>query len=214
MFTGIIQAVGTIKQITDKGAIRDLVIGVDEQFTNGIHIGDSIAVNGTCLTVVSFSSALFVVQAVEETRAATTLGAIREGTRVNLEKALAAGERIGGHFVQGHVDGMGIITTIERQSNKIRLTVAVNKDLVRFMIDKGSVAVDGISLTIQKVEEDMISIAIIPHTFSVTTLSERKVGDKLNIEADVLGKYVISYLAKGKGNSGTITQEKLRESGF
>jgi riboflavin synthase len=214
MFTGIIQTIGTIKKITDKGAVRDLVIGIDEQYTHGVHIGDSIAVNGTCLTVVSFSSTSFVAQTVEETRATTTLGKMREGTRVNLEKALAAGERMGGHFVQGHVDGIGVITTIDRQSNKISLSVAVHKELVRYMIDKGSVAIDGISLTIQKVEGGSISIAIIPHTFAATTLSERTVGDKVNIEADVLGKYVISYLSKGKGNSGTITSEKLRENGF
>jgi riboflavin synthase len=214
MFTGIIQTIGTIKKITDKGAVRDFLIGVEEQFTHGVHIGDSIAVNGTCLTVVSFSSTSFVVQAVEETRATTTLGNMREGTRVNLEKALAAGERLGGHFVQGHVDGIGVITTIDRQSNKVSLSVAVQKELVCYMIDKGSIAIDGISLTIQKAEGESVSIAIIPHTFTATTLSEKKIGDRVNLEADVLGKYVISYLSKGKGNSGSITPEKLRENGF
>ncbi len=214
MFTGIIQTIDTVKNIIAKGIVRDLVIGIDKGFTDDVRIGDSIAVNGTCLTVVTVSDLTFTVQMVEETRKSTTLGDVCEGRRVNLEKALAVGERLGGHFVQGHVDGTGVITAIDRQDNNSRFLVDVPKELVRFMIEKGSIAIDGVSLTIQEIRGEVISIAIIPHTYAATTLSEKRIGDKVNLEVDVLGKYVIAYLTKGKGNSDAISYERLRENGF
>lgn len=214
MFTGIIEAVGTTKKITHKGKVSDLTISVEEPFTKELRIGDSIAINGTCLTVVSFDSSSFAVQMVEATRNTTSLGALREGVQVNLEKALAASGRFDGHFVQGHVDGVGSIAAIDKGRDDVTLTINVGQELSRYMISKGSVAIDGISLTIQRRQEGSITIAVIPHTYRETTLARKKVGDTVNIEADVLGKYVVSYLSAGKQDAASLTVKKLRENGF
>ncbi|MBN1492589.1 MAG: riboflavin synthase [Candidatus Omnitrophica bacterium] len=214
MFTGIIQTIGTIDAISQNGSVTDLSIRVKNDFTAGLALGDSIAINGTCLTVVRFDEDSFSVQIVDATKKTTTLGKLSKGAVVNLEKALAANGRLDGHFVQGHVDGVGVVKAIDKRTKAIWLTIAVDKGLMQYMIDKGSVAIDGISLTIQEIEGAIFSVAIIPHTFAVTNLSTKKVGDIINIETDLLGKYVISYLSKAKGNKESLTVDKLRENGF
>ena len=189
MFTGIIEAVGTLAGIRRGGQSARLTVhapGVAES----VEMGDSVAVNGICLTAVAREGVNLSFDAVPETIQRTSLKAARVGDRVNLERALAAGQRMGGHFVQGHVDGAGIIQSIKPEDNARVLSIALPPDLARYLIPKGSVSVDGVSLTVMDANPESFTVSIIPHTWEHTNLKDRRTGDSVNIEVDMLAKYV------------------------
>lgn len=189
MFTGLIEEVGQIKSVLPIAGGKKLFISAKE-IMDDISIDSSVAVNGTCLTVVKFSDEGFWVETVAETLMKTTLGFVSVGALVNLERAMRLQDRLGGHIVQGHVNGMSKITRIEKLGENYALDVEVNKDIERFMISEGSIALDGISLTIARLSGKIVGINIIPHTWANTNLKSLKVGDFINTEVDVIVKYV------------------------
>jgi riboflavin synthase len=193
MFTGLVETLGTVEALTPEGAGTRLAVraaGIAGELT----LGESVAINGACLTVVARDEKSFSFQAGPETLARTNLGALRPGDRVNLERSLRVGDRLGGHLVQGHVDAVGTID--ERRPDGEWLTVWFRcpPDLTAEMVSKGSVAVDGVSLTLVEVTADRFSVALIPHTLAQTTLGFKQPGDAVNLETDVVGKYVVKYL--------------------
>jgi len=193
MFTGIIEVVGSVAELSRRGDITALVIEAPG-VTEGVRIGDSIAVNGCCLTVTVIDGSRLSFEAVKETLEKTSLGDLAAGSHVNLERALRAGGRLDGHIVQGHVDGTGRVRTLVREGDDVRLAVDCGPEIGDFLVEKGSVAIDGVSLTVVGVTDDGFDVALIPHTLKATTLGEREPGDRVNLEADVLGKYVKRYL--------------------
>lgn len=193
MFTGIIECVGTVLAIEDHGDLARLVVD-GPPIAEGVGVGDSIAVNGACLTVTEVEAGRLRFDAIAETMQRTALGELGEGSRVNLERAMRADGRLDGHIVQGHVDGTGRIRALERAGEDVRLYVECGRDVTDFLIEKGSVAIDGVSLTLVGVDAVGFDVALIPHTLALTTLGERAPGDRVNLEADVLGKYVVRYL--------------------
>ncbi|MFZ0611917.1 MAG: riboflavin synthase [Desulfobacterales bacterium] len=198
MFTGIIEGMGAVTAVRTVGQARRLAITADFAL-EGTRVGDSIAVSGACLTAVMVSGKRFEADVSPETIARTTFAAIRVGERVNLERALRFSDRLDGHLVAGHIDGVGTLKTIGTKANATILTIGVETALARYMIEKGSVAVDGISLTINRCAADRFEVSIIPHTALATTLRLKKVGAAVNIEADMIGKYVERFLT---GTSG------------
>ncbi len=193
MFTGIVEAVGRVAAVEPRGELLRLVLDAPS-VAEGTRLGDSVAVNGACLTVVSVEGSRLAFDAVRETLQRTGLGELRPGARVNLERALRAGGRLDGHLVQGHVDATGRVARLERREEDVRLFVACDPAFAELLVEKGSVAIDGVSLTVVGVQADGFDVALIPHTLRETTLGERRPGDRLNLEADVLGKYVKKYL--------------------
>lgn len=196
MFTGIITALGTIEEIITK-ADGDVRLGIMTPWDcTAIPLGASIACSGVCLTVVAVAGGRFDVDVSAETMAVTTLAAWQEGTQINLERALAMGDELGGHIVSGHVDGIGTLVSIDRDGDGYRLVIEAPEELAPLIAPKGSVAVDGISLTVNAVEGRRFGLMIIPHTWDHTTLATRQPGDKINLEADMLARYVariVSY---------------------
>ena len=199
MFTGIIEEIGTVESIHpgDKSIRLTLTL---RKTGGGLKVGDSLAVNGCCLTVAELTAKgrakTVQFDLLNETWKLTNLQYCRAGSLVNLERSLEAGGRLGGHFVTGHIDGMGKITTWGKTGGDHQLQIAAPEDVMRYVIHKGSIAVDGISLTVAAVEKESFTIWIIPHTFESTALSERAVGDAVNLEADMLGKYVERFAAR------------------
>ena len=211
MFTGLIEETGKIKLLKPFGdgikiSISSKVVLRDTQ------VGDSININGVCLTVIGFNKDLFEVEAVEETLKKTNLGRLKINDKLNLERSLTLNKKLGGHFVLGHVDATGRITGIKKLSSSNIVTVSYPKEFSNYIINVGSIAVDGISLTIAGYNENQFSVSIIPHTWQSTNLSARKTGDEVNLEFDVLGKYVARLL--GKDTQGKITEEWLRDLGY
>ncbi len=202
MFTGIIEGSGTIKKIDSKseGAVLAIETDIDLAETK---IGDSIAVNGACLTAVSFEKKLFKVDMAPETIARTTFKNASAGTKVNIERALRLSDRLDGHLVSGHIDGTGTIASKVKKSNAWIITINVPTKLAEQMIEKGSIAIDGISLTINKCSNKDFEISVIPHTLKMTTIEGKNVGDKVNIETDMLGKYVQKILNKNLGTNSS-----------
>lgn len=197
MFTGIIEGLGTVRGIQPSG--EGCKLSVDADFVlSGTRLGDSIAVNGACLTAVALSGRSFTVDVSPETMSRTTFGRIRAGDRVNLERALRLSDRLDGHLVSGHIDGMGALADRKVRSNAILLAFRAPRALTRYMIPKGSVAVDGVSLTINAATDDGFEVSIIPHTARLTTVGMKAVGDPVNIETDMIGKYVERFVAFGK----------------
>jgi len=210
MFTGIIQEIGTIQRIS-LGEAYTLRIRA-KKVLEGIELGDSISVDGTCLTVVGFDNSGFDVDAMPETIEKTTLKFFKIGSEVNLEDSLRMGDKMGGHWVLGHVDGTGKILSTTRIGNSVVYEISISRELSKYLVPKGSVAVDGISLTIIECGEESLKIGLIPHTRESTTLGEKGVGTYVNLETDVLGKYIYRYM---RGTSqGGVTEEHLREAGF
>lgn len=202
MFTGLVEGRGTVADIWSEGAAMRLVIEVPESFTDNATqdvIGASVAINGCCLTVVEVDGDKWSFQAGTETLSKTNLGRLSPRDVVNLERSLPVDGRLGGHFVQGHIDGVGEVADINRDGEWVTIWFRVPQTLATQMVPKGSVAVDGVSLTIVNVERDRFSVALIPHTLEMTTLGVRKVGDAVNIETDILGKYVQKMLQKDEG---------------
>jgi riboflavin synthase len=198
MFTGLVEGRGIVRSIRQDGPGVELVIQPPRQAVrneaDAVQIGESIAINGCCLTVVRADQDGWSFQAGSETLSRTNLGELRPGDRVNLERSLPVNARIGGHFVQGHIDGVGRVNAIERDDEWVNIWFQVPEHLTRQMVEKGSVAVDGVSLTLVCVEQRRFSVALIPHTLEITTLGERAVGDSVNIETDILGKYIEKML--------------------
>ena len=221
MFTGIIEALGQITAIDAKGDDRRLHIKAGKLDMGDVQLGDSIAVDGICLTVVEFSDAHFVMDASAETLSKTTMGGFTVGRKVNLEKALTPTTRLGGHLVSGHVDGVGEVISREVVGESLRFKVRVPDGLAKYIAVKGSVCIDGISLTVNQVEGAVFDINIIPHTAEMTTIGEYQSGRKVNIEVDLLARYLERLLlgdkaaqAEGVQNNGGVTMEMLAEHGF
>lgn len=213
MFTGIIETVGTIRQALAKG--RQMQIFVDlNKIADGTGPGDSIAVNGVCLTVSKLRGTEAVFDVSSETIERTNLKDLRTGTRVNLERAMSAQGRFGGHIVQGHIDGVGKITVIQKEAEFSRFRFETSPDLLDHMVPKGSVAIDGISLTIAKLDKTGFEVALIPTTLQATTWSDAGVGDTVNIETDILVRIVRKQLEKMIPAGGNLTHDKLKEYGF
>lgn len=215
MFTGIIEETGTIESMKKAGHSMALTIKCSK-ILEDVHLGDSIAVNGICLTVTDFKNNQFTVDVMPETVKATSLNELSKGSKVNLERAMAANGRFGGHFVSGHVDGTAEITRIEEKSNAVYYDVKMDPSLTKTLVLKGSITVDGVSLTIFGLTEDTVTISLIPHTISETTFSEKTIGSKVNIECDMIGKYMYRFLHKANENKTqqSITKAFLSENGF
>jgi riboflavin synthase len=220
MFTGIIEGLGTIGAIRPTGQGKRLTIEAD-YVLDQTKIGDSVAVNGACLTVVKISGARFEVDLSPETLATSTFDKAKQGDRLNLERAMRLSDRIDGHLVLGHVDGIGIIENQEKLGNAVGVTVGVPEALSRYMIHKGSVAIDGISLTINALTPKSFTVSIIPHTAQLTTIGVKQKGAPVNIETDMIGKYVERFLrgesmpdAEKTAASSGIDMEFLAKSGF
>ena len=193
MFTGLIEEVGTVKGIrSQSGGMRLSIAG--KTVLDGMKAGDSIAVNGACLTVVEMRHALFGADVSKETLTKTTLGRLRVGDRVNLERAMRPTDRLGGHLVAGHVDAVGVIRTIERTGEASLFTFDAPPEVSRYLIYKGSIAIDGISLTVNEVQGERFTVTIIPHTARQTTLGLKKSGNPVNLEANMIGKYVEKFV--------------------
>jgi riboflavin synthase len=220
MFTGLIEGLGTIQAVRSSGQGRRMVVQADYSLEH-VRIGDSIAVDGACLTAVAVSGKRFEVDVSPETLRTTTLGTAKIGQRVNLERSLRLSDRIDGHLVAGHVDGTGVIRDRQVAGNATVVSVAVPQALSRYLIRKGSVAVDGISLTINDCDETGFTVTIIPRTGQVTTVGFKTIGDPVNIETDMIGKYVEKFLSAGKGPSagkdkfgGGVDMDLLAKTGF
>ncbi len=202
MFTGLIERVGTIETIQEIGDSRRLVIGVeDDQWLNDAQMGESISVNGVCLTVIEYSNRSFAVEAVEETMRRTNLGRLAEGSRVNLERALLASARLGGHIVQGHVDGVGCVTASRTEGEGWWITFEPPFALMKFIVEKGSICIDGISLTVANAAYNRFSVALIPHTRAHTTAQSWDEGAQVNLEVDIIAKYV-DHMTKWAQHAG------------
>ncbi|MCR5421051.1 MAG: riboflavin synthase [Lachnospiraceae bacterium] len=207
MFTGIIEELGIVKDIKMTGSSGILRIEASEVLKE-TKIGDSIAVNGVCLTVVSMSESSFLADVMPETVRRSSLSRVRRGDKVNLERAMAANGRFGGHIVSGHIDGMGTIVEYRNEGNAIWVTITADYDIMKFIVEKGSIAIDGISLTVAKVEESFFMVSVIPHTGSKTTLLNKHKGDVVNLENDIVGKYVASFLEQSLLKNGSKEPDK------
>lgn len=215
MFTGLIEEVGTVERIARGRHSAVLTIEADKVL-EGTHIGDSIAVNGVCLTVVALPPGRFSADVMHETLDRSALAQLRPGSPVNLERAMPADGRFGGHIVAGHVDGVGTITHLRQDDNALWITIRAAPAVLRYIVEKGSVAVDGVSLTVARVETDRFCVSVIPHTAAQTVLSRRRQGDAVNLEADLIGKYVekLTAPATTPPQPSGITQEFLTQNGF
>ncbi len=212
MFTGIIEEMGTVRSV--RMGAKSCVLTVNaETVLSDVQIGDSIAVNGTCLTVCSFDAESFSADVMPETMRRTNLGLLRCGSKVNLERAMAANGRFGGHIVSGHIDGTGRIASMKKDDNAVWVTITADVPVLRYIVEKGSVAIDGISLTVARVSHSDFAVSVIPHTGAETTLLQKRVGDLLNLECDIIGKYV-EKLCGSQQKSGGITAEFLAQHGF
>lgn len=213
MFTGIIEEVGTVKTVQHSGNNSFIRIEASKVLED-VHIGDSIAVNGVCLTVTQFDSTTFQADVMNETLNRSSLGKLTNGSPVDLERAMAANGRFGGHIVSGHIDGTGTITDIRNDSIAVWYTVSAKPEIMRYIVEKGSVAIDGISLTVAEVTDNTFSVSIIPHTASQTVLGTKKIGDIVNLENDIIGKYVEKLISPASEQKNSLSMKMLAENGF
>ena len=216
MFTGIIEEMGIIRDIVRNS--RSVVLKIEaKKVLEGIRMGDSIAVNGVCLTADSFTNSIFTADIMPETMQRSALGNLHAGDCVNLERALTLQSRLGGHIVSGHIDGMGTILIRKRDGNALLFTIAPSGDLLKYIIEKGSVAIDGISLTVVSVSNASFEVSIIPHTQNETTLHLKKTGDIVNIETDIIGKYIERFMKRNTYEDDApkgLTLDFLIQNGF
>ncbi len=213
MFSGIIEATGVVRQVAGRASARRLTVAVGV-VGRGARVGESIAVNGVCLTVASSRAGVLAFDVVAETLRCTTLGEVATGDRVNLERSLKVGDRVSGHFVVGHVDGVGTIAQRRSARGDVRLTIRLPEQVdPRAVVPKGSIAVDGVSLTVGEVSATECTVYLIPETLKRTVLGSRKVGERVNLEIDLISRYVCSWLSKRSGAS-RITEAFLRKHGF
>ncbi len=222
MFTGIVEEIGTIRSVLSGSQSGSLSVRARKVLEN-THIGDSIAVNGVCLTVTSLLSDGFTADVMPETFRRSSLGQLNIGDSVNLERAMAADGRFGGHIVSGHIDGMGRIVKMTREQNAVWVQISAGAQILALIVEKGSIAVDGVSLTVARVTSSDFSVSIIPHTGSETILLRKSPGDTVNLENDIIGKYVQRLLSVGAApaesvestdSHSTLTLERLKELGF
>ncbi len=218
MFTGIVEEMGTLKSIR-KGPHSAVLEIQAKVVLEDIHLGDSIAVNGVCLTATSFSPTGFTADVMHETLNRSALAQLRPGSPVNLERAMAANGRFGGHIVAGHVDGVGTVRSVEKDDNAIWYTIAAGPEVLKYVVEKGSITIDGISLTVARADDTSFAISAIPHTVAVTVLSQRRPGDLVNLETDIIGKYVEKLLhfpreAEKRPPASGITKEFLTRCGY
>lgn len=219
MFTGIIEETGKIVSV-QKGQKSSKLSIEGSLIFDDLKLGDSVAVNGVCLTVSSLSKTMFTADVMSETIARSSLGALKQGSLVNLERAMAANGRFGGHIVSGHIDGTGTISGIKKDDNAVWITIDTSDKISRYIIEKGSIAIDGISLTVARESKNQFAVSIIPHTGKETTLLQKKPGDTVNLENDLIGKYIERFAGLGsppvsdEGRKSNITAEFLMKSGF
>ena len=216
MFTGIVEEMGKIVRVEKGAKSSRLTVSGDKIFSD-LKLGDSVATNGVCLTVTSFSKGIFTADVMNETLKRSNLGELRQGSMVNLERAMIANGRFGGHIVSGHIDGTGVITKIEQDDIAVWYTIRADRKIMKYIIEKGSVAIDGISLTIAKVTDNDFSVSLIPHTAKETVLGYKKTGDTVNLENDVVGKYIehfLSFKEEPETKSSGITKELRLKAGF
>lgn len=213
MFTGIIEEKGRVKTIS-AGSLGGGITVSCSKVLEGTKIGDSIAINGICLTVTNLYNHSFTADIMAETLSKTSLSQLTNGSYVNLERALRLDSRLGGHLVSGHIDGVGTLENIEDKGIAMILTIKATQEITRGIVAKGSIAVDGISLTVVEVWDDAFTLSLIPHTMEETNLQAKSKGDLVNLETDMIGKYVAKLLNKEAGKRKSITQELLEENGF
>lgn len=216
MFTGIVEEIGTVDTIK-KGTESAVIFLRCKTVLEGTKIGDSIAVNGVCLTVTNMSEHGFQADVMAETVNRSSLGKLGKGSRVNLERAMAAGGRFGGHMVAGHIDGTGVVKAIKKDETAVWYTISASDDILRYIVEKGSIAIDGISLTVATVTNQDFSVSVIPHTQGETNLVDRQKGDIVNLECDIIGKYVeklCSASQNGSMKKSGVTESFLFENGF
>ena len=216
MFTGIIEETGTVRNVSIQGSSGSIRIEAS-LVLSGTRQGDSIAVNGVCLTVTSMDKKSFTADVMAETLRRSNLGQLKSGDLVNLERAMPADGRFGGHIVSGHIDGTGTISRLEEEGNATWVYIRTSQDILALIVEKGSIAIDGISLTVAKVGNEDFAVSIIPHTSLHTTLLKKKVGAVVNLENDIVGKYVQRLLGQSQSeepHKSRITEEFLRENGF
>ena len=209
MFTGIIEEIGLVKAIRKGTKSATLTICADTIFTD-LKLGESVATNGVCLTVTSIRGKEFTADVMNETLSRSSLGVLKIGGHLNLERAMSVNGRLGGHIVSGHIDGTGKITSIQKDDIAIWYTIQTNNKIMRYIIEKGSITIDGISLTVAKVERDHFWVSIIPHTANKTILSQKTIGSVVNLENDIVGKYIEKFITSPR----SITKEFLLENGF
>ena len=216
MFTGIVEEMGQIRSIV-RGASSAVLSIEANLILEDLKIGDSVAVNGVCLTATSIGAGGFTADVMHETLNRSSLGALQKGSHVSLERAMLANGRFGGHIVSGHIDGTGTIGSIQKDDNALWYTILADAKLLRYIVEKGSATIDGISLTVADVQSDRFAVSLIPHTAKVTVLGEKRTGDIVNLETDIIGKYVKKLLKPAeeetKQKSG-ITMEIIAENGF
>ncbi len=213
MFTGLIEETGTIQGVRAGSKSAVLTIKADKILADA-KIGDSISTNGVCLTITSIAEGAFTVDVMPVTMGKTNLGKLKAGSRVNLERALRLGDRLGGHMVSGHIDGTGVLSAIEEDDNAVRIRIQADKSILKFIINRGSVAVDGTSLTVAALGDVWFEVSIIPHTGENTTLLNKRIGGEVNLECDMIGKYVERLLSFRESETSQISMEFLRENGF
>lgn len=212
MFTGIIEETGSVARVLQGGTSGEIKINAS-CVLEGTKLGDSIAVNGVCLTVTGLYDDGFTADVMPETLRRSNLGMLRSGDKVNLERAMAADGRFGGHIVSGHIDGTGDIVSLRNEGNAVWVRIRTKEEILGLIVEKGSITIDGISLTVATLASDYFEVSIIPHTGAQTTLLTKKPGNKVNLENDIIGKYVQRLLGKSTGNGG-ITADFLAEHGF
>ena len=213
MFTGIIEEKGKVLRVEFRGQTKKLTIGLPLHLTE-VQLGDSINVNGVCLTVFEKSGQIIILDLSEETIKRTALGELKRGDPINLERALKLTDRLGGHIVTGHIDGVGVIIEKKKERDFINLRVRIPKNIMKYVVSKGSIAIDGISLTVNELIGEDVQITLIPYTLEKTILIDTNVGDRVNVEADILGKYVEKMLDQRGGKSERVDLSFLKEYGF
>ena len=217
MFTGIIEEIGQIKHIALGTKSSAMIIGADKVLDD-VKIGDSISTNGVCLTVSPFGSDYFEADVMAETMRRTNFRELKPGDKVNLERAMQLNGRFGGHIVSGHVDGTGVIVSMKKEENAVWVSIGTNENILKYIVEKGSITIDGISLTVTYVDDHIFKVSIIPHTGAQTTLLGKKIGDSVNLENDLIGKYVEKMLKSRMQSAGVrssvIDEDYLRKYGF
>jgi len=215
MFTGIVEEIGKIEGIIKSEKSASITIKAHKVLED-VKLGDSICTNGVCLTVTAFSSEKFTVDVMAETMRRSNLSSISPGAYVNLERALRAGDRLGGHMVSGHIDGTGTIKAFDEEDNAVWLTIEASSEILKYIVQKGSIAIDGVSLTVAYIDDKVFKVSIIPHTKDATTLIKKKIGDIVNLECDMIGKYIEKFLLVNQQQPAkkTIDLNFLSDNGF